>query len=68
MKKILFLFSFMTAAAFFSTPILLADDTTSGGSTYYTTREISEKQDKILQALDEIKAELNIIKIRVSSS
>ena len=32
-----------------------------------TIKEISDKQDRILQALEEIKSELNIVKIRVSS-
>ena len=33
-----------------------------------TLKEISEKQDRILQALEEIRSELNIVKIRVSSN
>ena len=32
-----------------------------------TIKEISEKQDRILKALEEIKSEVNIVKIRVSS-
>ena len=32
-----------------------------------TIKEISDKQDRILQALEEIKSEVNIVKIRVSS-
>ena len=32
-----------------------------------TLKEISEKQDRILQALEEIKSEVNIVKIRVTS-
>ena len=33
-----------------------------------TIKEISEKQDRILQMLDEIKSELNVVKIRASNN
>ncbi len=67
MKKTVLLLSFLAGSYFFSAPALLADEAGSGGSTS-TMREISEKQDEILKALEEIKTEINIVKIRVSSS
>lgn len=63
MKKSGFSLSVLAAVMLFSAPNVLAEEAASGGM----MRRISEKQDKILQALEEIKSELNVIKIRISS-
>ena len=44
---------------------IFADDEEVGNAA--ALRSISEKQNRILQELDEIKSELQIVKIRVSS-
>jgi len=63
MKKIGFLLSVLAIVILFSAPNALAEEAVSGGM----MRKISEKQDRILEALEEIKSELNVIKIRISS-
>jgi hypothetical protein len=66
MKKIGLFLSVLAIAVFFSASNVLADEGTSGESAKML-KEISEKQDRILQALEEMKSELNVIKIRISS-
>ena len=60
MKKIVWLISALSVAAIFSASNILAEEPVS-------MREISKKQDRILEELAQIKSEINIIKIRVSS-
>ena len=66
MKRFIWVLVILSAAAVFSVRGLYADGG-SGVVADKAIRDISEKQDRILQSLEEIKTELNIVKIRVSS-
>ena len=62
MKKMLFVLSAVFAAAFFSLGISAAEDASPA-----TLEAIALKQDEILIRLEEIKSELNIIKVRATN-
>ena len=66
MKKISLILGILFLAALSSTQAVYADDALSA-DTLSVLKRVSEKQDRILQALEELKSELQIVKIRVSS-
>lgn len=65
MKKMTLSLMLLVAAVFaFWIGSLFADE---GESNKAELKEISEKQDRILQLLDEIKSELQVVKIRATN-
>ena len=66
MKKISLILGILFLSALSSAQALYADDALSA-DTLSVLKRVSEKQDRILQALEELKSELQIVKIRVSS-
>lgn len=62
---------FLSAIFFVCAVFLLASasfaDTAASGDASQTMKRLDQNQEKILQALEEIKSELQIIKVRVSS-
>ena len=67
MKKFRFIFIFTVMVATFSASNIFAEEINSS-DVMSKMREISEKQDRILAELETIKSELNVVKIRISSS
>ena len=66
MRKFIWVAVMAAIAAFVPMRGVLADEGAPASSDK-TLKEISEKQDRILATLGEIQAELNVVKIRVSS-
>ena len=64
MKRCLLLFVMMLSWMSFSPALLFAEETVSGQK----LEQILENQKKILAKLDEIKAEVQIVKVRASNN
>ncbi len=63
MKKIAALLLMLSVVSSLGTRLALAEDAAIGSR----LRAIEEKQTRILQALEELKSELQIVKIRITS-
>jgi hypothetical protein len=57
----------LAVAALFSVPGLFAQDEDDDAAQMALLKEISAKQDPIQQTLDEVKSEVQMVKVRVSS-